>query len=154
MIQLFGVHDQKVDNKGRVLFPSALKRQLMNVLQDGFVIKRSTFGNYLVLYPMPEWNKEMKVINKLNRFIKKNNDFITGFMDGVRIVELDDAGRILIPKELLQWAEIDKEVVVASSINRIDIWAKDKYEKHLENTRAGFEALAEDVMGNINPDEE
>jgi MraZ protein len=154
MNHLFGVHDQKVDIKGRVLFPSALKRQLLAEVQDGFVLKRSIFEKCLELYPMMEWQKEMKGVNKLNRFVRKNNDFIRMFMAGVRIVELDDAGRILIPKDLIQWAGIDRDVVLASSINRIEIWDKALYEASLEENASEFGDLAEDVMGDINPGDE
>lgn len=154
MINLFGVHEQKVDNKGRVLFPSGLKRQLSQVLNEGFVMKRSIFEKCLELYPMSEWQSEMKGVNKLNRFVRKNNDFIRMFMAGVKIVELDDAGRLLIPRDLIQWAQIDKEIVLASSLNRIEIWDKVLYETSIAEKADRFSDLAEDVMGDIKNEEE
>ncbi len=153
MINLFGVHEQKVDNKGRVLFPSGLKRQLSQVLNEGFVMKRSIFEKCLELYPMSEWQSEMKGINKLNRFVRKNNDFIRMFMAGVKIVELDDAGRLLIPRDLIQWAQIDKDIVLASSLNRIEIWDKVLYETSFAEKADRFSDLAEDVMGDIKNEE-
>lgn len=154
MIQLFGVHEQKVDNKGRVLFPSALKRQLLSETQDGFAIKKSIFERCLELYPMSEWQKEMQSVNKLNRFVRKNKTFIREFMDGVKIIELDDAGRLLIPRDLVQWAGIEKDVVLASSINMIEIWDKTSYETNLKENAESFADLAEEVMGNVNPENE
>jgi len=154
MINLFGVHEQKVDNKGRVLFPSALKRQLSQVLVEGFVLKRSVFEKCLELYPMPEWQNEMQGVNKLNRFVRKNNDFIRLFMAGVKVVELDEAGRLLIPKDLIQWAQISKDIVLASSLNRIEIWGKELYEASLAAKAEGFSDLAEDVMGDTKNGEE
>jgi MraZ protein len=152
MIHLFGVHDQKIDNKGRVLFPSALKRQLSSVIQEGFIIKKSVFEKCLELYPMSEWQREMGSVNKLNRFVKKNNQFIRMFMDGVKIIELDDAGRLLIPRDLVQWAGIDRDVVLASSINRIEVWDKASYEASLEEKASEFGDLAEEVMGDVKPE--
>ncbi len=150
MNQLFGAHEQKADFKGRVLFPSALKRQLLSVIDAGFILKRSIFEKCLELYPMDEWKKEVNNISQLNRYIKENNDFIRAFMSGVKIVELDDAGRLLIPKDLIQWAEIEKDVVLASSINRIEIWSKTNYEVSLESSLKDFGALAEKVTSKFN----
>lgn len=90
------------------MISSPLKKQLSSVLQEGFVIKRSVFQKCLELYPMKEWNVMMEKINKLNRFVKKNNDFIRRFTAGVKIVEVDASGRILIPKDLCVFAEVKK----------------------------------------------
>ena len=96
---IIGTYECKVDAKGRLLLPSPLKKQLNASLQDGFVLKRSVFDKCLELWPMSEWNIMMLKINKLNRFNKKNNDFIRKFMAGVKIIEIDDLGRLLIPKD-------------------------------------------------------
>ena len=153
MISLIGTYDCKADAKGRVVMPSAFKKQLSAVLQDGFVVKRSVFRSCLELYPMQEWNLMMTKINKLNRFVKKNNDFIRRFTAGVKIVEVDASGRILIPKDLFQFAEIEKQVVLSSVGTVIEIWDKEKYEKVIDDTVVDFADLAEDVMGNIDVDE-
>ena len=76
MVNLIGTYECKADSKGRLMVPAALKKQLLPLLQDGFVIKRSVFEPCLELYPMEEWNAMMAKVNKLNRFRKKNNDFI------------------------------------------------------------------------------
>lgn len=132
MINLIGTYECKADAKGRVMFSSAFKKQLSSVLQDGFVIKRAVFQPCLELYPMQEWNLMMEKVNKLNRFKKKNNDFIRRFTAGVRMVELDATGRILIPKDLCDFAGIQKQVVMSSSVNIVEIWDKDKYEKAID----------------------
>ena len=149
MIEIIGVQECKVDAKGRLLFPVALKNQLTNILNEGFVIKRSIFQKCLELYPRSEWNNEVKGVNKLNRFVKKNNDFIRVFMAGVREVQLDTNGRLLIPKDLVNFGEIKSEVVLSSSLNRIEIWDKEKYESSISNSMEDFSSLAEEVMGNI-----
>ena len=153
MVNLIGTYECKVDAKGRLMMSSAFKKQLSSVLQEGFVIKRSVFQSCLELYPMQEWNLVMAKINKLNRFVKKNNDFIRRFTAGVKVVEMDASGRILIPKDLCQFAEIEKEVVLSSAVNIIEIWDKNKYEKVIDDAVVDFADLAEEVMGNIGGDE-
>ncbi|MCF2875348.1 MULTISPECIES: division/cell wall cluster transcriptional repressor MraZ [unclassified Tenacibaculum] len=153
MINLIGTYECKVDAKGRLMVSSAFKKQLSSVLQEGFVVKRSVFQSCLELYPMQEWNMVMQKINKLNRFVKKNNDFIRRFTAGVKVVEMDASGRVLIPKDLCQFAGIEKQVVLSSAVNIIEIWDKDKYEKVIDEAVVDFADLAEEVMGNIDVDE-
>ena len=153
MVHLIGTYECKADAKGRLMLSSAFKKQLDTVLQDGFVIKRGVFQPCLELYPMSEWNLMMQKINTLNRFVKKNNDFIRRFTAGVKIVELDASGRLLIPKDLCDFAGIQKQIVLSSAVNIIEIWDKDKYEKAIEDASVDFADLAEDVMGNTTIDE-
>ena len=129
------------------MFPSALKKQLAPVMQNGFVLKRAVFQPCLELYPMSEWESLMQKVNKLNRFKKKNNDFIRRFTAGVKVVELDASGRLLIPKDLVAFAGISKELVVSSAVNIVEIWDKDNYEKAIDDAAMDFADLAEDVMG-------
>jgi len=148
VVNLIGTYECKVDAKGRLMVPSALKKQLIPMLQDGFVLKRSVFQACLELYPMAEWNVMMQRINGLNRFKKKNNDFIRRFTAGVKTVEVDANGRLLIPKDLIVFADINKEIVLSSAINIIEIWDKDKYENTIGDASDDFGDLAEEVMGN------
>ncbi len=154
MVEIIGVHDCKVDSKGRLMLPAALKGQLDAIISEGFILKRSIFQPCLELYPRSEWNRSVKGVNKLNRFVKKNNDFIRVFMAGVREVEPDNTGRLLIPKDLAVFASISKEIVLASALNMIEIWDKDKYEASIRESLTDFSQLAEDVMGQINEIEE
>lgn len=101
---------------------------------------------------MQEWNEVMLKVNSLNRFIKKNNDFIRRFTAGVRVIELDASGRLLIPKDLCQFAGIKKQIVLSSAINIIEIWDKDNYEKTIDDATTDFALLAEEVMGNTDED--
>ncbi|WP_129752264.1 division/cell wall cluster transcriptional repressor MraZ [Flavobacterium beibuense] len=154
MNTIVGTYECKVDSKGRLMIPASLKKQLHAGLEDGFVLKRSVFQPCLELYPMEEWNKMMQKINKLNRFVKKNNDFIRRFTAGVKVVEIDAAGRLLISKDLVGFAGIDKEIVLSSAVNIVEIWDKDKYEKSIDDTALDFADLAEEVMGNLNDDDD
>jgi MraZ protein len=147
---IVGTYECKVDAKGRVLLPAPLKKQLAPSLQNGFVLKRSVFQSCLELYPMEEWNAMMAKINTLNRFVKKNNDFIRRFTAGVKVVEIDALGRLLVPKDLVNFANISKEVVFSSAVNIVEIWDKDLYEKSIDGQDIDFADLAEEVMGNVN----
>ncbi len=150
MVNLIGTYECKADVKGRLMMPTSVKKQLSAVLQDGFVLKRAVFQPCLELYPMGEWNLLMQKVNKLNRFVKKNNDFIRRFTAGVKVVELDASGRLLIPKDLHLFAGISKEVVLSSAVNIIEIWDKQRYENAIDEAAIDFAELTEDVMGNDN----
>jgi MraZ protein len=122
------------------------------MLQNGFVLKRAVFQPCLELYPMSEWETLMQKVNKLNRFKKKNNDFIRRFTAGLKQVEVDAAGRLLIPKDLVAFSGITKDIVVSSAINIIEIWDKDNYEKAIDDATGDFADLAEEVMGQDDDD--
>lgn len=149
---IIGTYECKLDAKGRLMIPAALKKQLAPSLKDGFVLKRSVFQPCLELYPMAEWNLMMQKINGLNRFVKKNNDFIRRFTAGVKMVEVDELGRLLVPKDLIVFSNISKDIVLSSAVNIVEIWDKDLYEKSISGEDVDFADLAEDVMGNLKDD--
>jgi len=134
------------------MLPVALKKQLSSSMQTGFVLKRAVFQPCLELYPMKEWEELMQKVNQLNRFKKKNNDFIRRFTAGVKPIELDASGRLLIPKDLVVFTNITKEVVVSSAVNIIEIWDKKLYEKAIDDAADDFAELAEEVMGQDDAD--
>ena len=147
MINLIGTYECKADSKRRVMLPTSLRKQLNSVLNEGFVIKRSVFNICLELYPLAEWDNMVTQVNKLNRFVKKNNDFIRSYMSGLKMLEVDATGRVLIPRDLVTFASIKKDIVLASSVNMIEVWDKESYESSVKETLIDFGSLAEDVMG-------
>ena len=134
------------------MLPIAIKKQLAAVTPGGFVLKRAVFNPCLELYPIKEWLGLMEKVNSLNRFNKKNNDFIRRFTAGVKTVEMDVSGRILIPKDLVLHSKILKDVVVSSTVNILEIWDKSLYEKAIDEAALDFGALAEEVMGDKDDD--
>jgi MraZ protein len=146
MFSLDYTYECKIDDKGRVLLPNRLKGELAPNIPNGFILKRGVFNSYLELWPKSEWDKQTIEINQLNRFNRKNVEFIRKFMAGLKPVELDGMGRMLIPKDLLAFAGIDKDIVMASMIDRIEIWDKTKYEAELKGGE-DIDKLAEEVMG-------
>ena len=147
MNYLIGTYECKIDVKGRLLIPSAFKKQLASVIPKGFVLKRAVFQNCLELYPLEQWEELIKKVNSLNRFKKKNNDFIRRFTAGVKFIELDSNGRLLIPRDLIEFSNINREVTLSTSVNIIEIWDKSSYEKAIADSRDDFAQLAEEVMG-------
>ena len=147
MNYLIGTYECKIDVKGRLLIPIALKKQIADSVSQGFVLKRAVFQQCLELYPMQQWKDLISKVNKLNRFKKKNNDFIRRFTAGLKFIELDNTGRLLIPKELTEFANIRREIVLSSSVNIIEIWDKSRYEKTIDDSKSDFAQLAEEVMG-------
>ncbi len=150
MIQLIGEFECKLDAKGRLVVPAALKRQLPDVEQEGLVVNRG-FDKNLVIYTREEWDKQAAKISKLNTFNAKNREFVRQFMRGATLLNLDSAGRVLLPKVLLDYAKIDGEVVLACQFDRVEVWPKVVYDQMMDCGEANdFAALAEEVMGNIN----
>jgi len=147
---LIGVYECKVDSKARLMIPAQLKKQLGAAISNSFIVKRSVFHSCLELFTIESWNDVVKDINQLNRFVKKNNDFIRMFTAGVKLTDLDSSGRLLIPRDLKFFASIETEIVLSSSGNMIEIWNKSNYEKIVNDSESNFSKMAEEVMGNLN----
>lgn len=149
MQQLLGEYECKMDAKGRMRLPSGLISQLGEEEMYSFVINRG-FEQCLMLYPEDAWERISEEVNNLNLYNKKNRNFVRYFYRGAHKVAMDSADRILISKRLLEYAEIEKEVILSAYNDRIEIWAKDKYDEFLEEEPDDFSDLAEEVLGKIN----
>jgi MraZ protein len=149
MTSLIGEFDCKVDAKGRFMFPVNLRKQLEEVFEKGFVINRNLHQKCLVLYPISEWNKLNKKLSKLNRLIKANDVFVRKFTGGATAADADNTGRVLLPKALVDYADIKTDIKVLGSNNVIEIWDKKLYEHFLDQD-VDIEKLAEDVLGSLN----
>lgn len=143
---LLGEFECRIDPKGRVMMPAALKKQIPAAAKKRFVINRG-FERCLVLYPMNEWEKESAEVNKLNLYIKANREFMRAFRNGATELMLDNTNRLLLPKTLLDYAGIDKDIVLFAFGNRIEVWAKAAYDKMMSEEPENYAALAEQVMG-------
>ncbi|KRO66980.1 MAG: division/cell wall cluster transcriptional repressor MraZ [Cryomorphaceae bacterium BACL21 MAG-121220-bin10] len=150
MLNIIGTYHCKADNKGRIMMPADLKKQLAVVASDGFVIKRAVFQPCLELYPLKQWNILMDKVGQLNQFNRKNNDFIRRFTAGVRVLELDATGRLNIPSDLMGIASLDRHIVLTASVGIVEIWNADQYEKAISDAANDFADLAEEVMGQNN----
>jgi len=152
MASLVGEYGCKLDAKGRFLFPAALRKQLDPGAQEAFMMNRG-FEKCLSLYPMNEWEKVSARLEKLNLFKPANRKFFRLFHNGAQNLSLDNAGRILIPKTLMEYAGIKKEAVLIAYADRIEVWDKLAYENWLGDNTDDFADLADLVMGNSSEDE-
>ncbi len=149
MQQLLGEYEVKLDPKGRLRLPSDLVNQLGEGQAHTFVVNRG-FEKCLMLYPEVAWERITQEINQLNQYNKKNREFVRYFYRGAQKVVMDSADRILITKRLLEYAAIDKDVILSAYNDRIEIWAKDQYDQMLGEEPADFSDLAEEVLGKPN----
>ncbi len=147
MITFIGDYTVKLDAKGRLSFPAAFKRQIKEGLNAGFVLKRDVFEKCLILYPMEEWDRQNAMIRaRTNTYNKEHAKFLRMFYSGTAEVTLDSNSRMLIPKRLLEYAEIGDELVLAGQSGRIELWSGDKY-TGVSTTDDDFEAMAEKILG-------
>lgn len=147
MTGFLGEYEATMDNKGRFLLPAGFKKQLAEDVQGQFVLNRG-FEKCLTLYPMNEWQPIFERIGKLNDFDPKVREFRRYFLNGATILELDSAGRLLVPKNLMIYASLEKDIVLAAATNKIEIWDKVKYDEFFENfSPSAFSDLAQQVMG-------
>jgi MraZ protein len=125
MIQFLGEYESTIDAKGRFLLPAGFKKQLPEAGVGQFVINRG-FEKCLTLYPVQSWQPIFEQISNLNDFDPKVREFRRYFLNGATQVELDTAGRILLPKNLVEHAALQKDIVLVSALNKIEVWDKVK----------------------------
>lgn len=153
MINFHGEYECRIDDKGRIILPAGLKKQLPPEAQEKFVINRG-FENCLTMYPMNEWEEVSRDVNRLNQFNKEHRLLARNFNRGATELQLDSSNRVLIPKTLLEYAMIRKDLILSAFSNRIEIWAKEEYEQHLKMSNEEYSDLAERVMGKLHKPEE
>lgn len=152
MTGFIGEYHCKIDAKGRLLLPAEMRKQLSVDDQGTFVISRGV-DDCLSLYPMSEWEVVMSKLRTLNRFKAKDRKFARMFQKGATKVVADSNERILLPKGLLGWAEVQKEIVLVANVDLWEIWDKTKYESLMGEDWDDFDQLAAEVMGNSDLDE-
>jgi MraZ protein len=145
-ISFLGEYEATLDSKGRFLLPAGVKRQLPEGENMRFVINRG-FEKCLSLYPLQSWQPLYDQISTLNDFDPKVREFRRYFLNGAIEIEPDGAGRILVPQNLKDYAGLGKDIVLASAVNKIEIWDKEKYQKFFESySPEDFSSLAQTVM--------
>ena len=146
MISFLGEFEATIDAKGRFLLPVGLKRQLPEGETTSFVINRG-FEKCLTLYPIQSWTPLYDQISILNDFDPQVREFRRYFLNGATYIEIDVAGRILIPPNLKEYAGLGKDIVLAAAVNKIEIWDKQKHQQFFESySPEDFSKLAQSVM--------
>jgi MraZ protein len=144
MTSFFGENEIAVDSKGRFLLPAKIAKQIAEGSGEKFVMNRG-FEKCVTIYTMDVWNVIYSKVSKLNDFKEDVRKFKRLFLNGATIVELDTAGRLLVPKPLLEYAGIDREAVLTAQGSKLELWKKENYFGFIDNNSAGFSDLAESV---------
>lgn len=151
MTGFLGEYEVRLDAKGRFLLPSGFKKQIPGETAP-FVLNRG-FEKCLSLYTNQSWEPLFKKLSQLNDFDPEVRKFKRYFLNGATPVELDTAGRILIPKNLMEYAGLEKDIVLVSAIDKIEIWDKAKYQEFFDSfSPESFSDLAKQVMVSKNPE--
>lgn len=138
-------YESKLDAKGRLVLPSRIKAQLPEEGGSELVIRRG-FEQCLILYPMVEFKKVFSKISGLNEFNEEYRKLQRNFFSGTATVEMDNNGRFLIPKNMLGYAQLEKDVILVGMGNKVEIWNPAIYEKHLINDPSELSKLAEKYL--------
>ncbi|GAO44964.1 division/cell wall cluster transcriptional repressor MraZ [Flavihumibacter petaseus] len=143
-----GEYEATLDAKGRFLLPAGLKKQMPEDATT-FVVNRG-FEKCLTLYPLATWEPIFTEISKLNDFDPKVREFRRYFLNGATEIEPDSAGRILLPPNLKEHAGLDKDIVLVSAVNKIEIWDAAKYKQFFDSfSPDAFSSLAQQVMTTV-----
>ena len=144
MANFLGECEVAIDAKGRFLLPSGFRKQLAEGNGGKFVINRG-IENCLTIYTEDVWEEVSGKVNKLNDFKASVRKFKRLFLNGATRVELDSADRMLLPKNLLEYAGIKKDAVFSPQGNKVELWDKDTYYKYIQENSGSYSDLADDV---------
>lgn len=136
----------KIEENGRVLFPSTFKKQLKNG-ENTFIVKKDIYEKCLVMYTIEEWEKQLNNLRQsLNPYNREHNQLLREFFKNTAEVTLDSNGRITLPRRLLDQIEVNKEIYLLGLDTKIEIWAKEVYEKS-QISQDLFIELANKILG-------
>ena len=138
-------YDCKLDAKGRMVLPAKIKSSLPDSNGKELVIRRG-FEPCLVLYPIVEYKKIFSQIAGLNEFNEEYRKLQRNFFSGNAIVEMDGNARLNIPKQMLSYANIEREAIVVGMGNRIEIWEPSRYQEYLIKDPGEFSELAQKYL--------
>ncbi len=141
-----GSFKYSIDVKGRVSIPAKLRKYVSSDANDTFIMTRGT-TECIDVYPLDQW-KELVAnkLNDLNEFDPKEAMFIRVFLQKAAEDKLDSQSRLSIPKNLIEYAGIKKEVFILGAVKKIELWNPETYEKYLEDNLKSYEEIAKEVM--------
>ena len=142
-----GSFKYSIDSKGRVSIPAKMRKFVDPKSNDAFVMTRGT-NKCIDVYPMNLWEELVQSkLNQLNSFEPKDAMFLRMFLQQAAEDKLDSQSRLLIPKNLIEYAEISKEVLILGNIKKIELWNPQNYEDYLNTSELSFEEIAKQVLG-------
>ncbi len=137
-----GEFECKLDAKGRLTLPSKVKSKLPEVSGNQLVLSRG-LEPCLVAYPVMEYKKIYSRIASMNEFNEEFRRLQRNFFRRISEVELDSAGRVLIPKSMIKYANLNKNVILVGMGNRLEIWDNDTYDEYIIKDNEEFSKLAQ-----------
>lgn len=123
-----GSEEYTVDAKGRISIPPSMRRSLSPEARETFILTRGV-RKFIAAYPIDEWSKVQENIKKKNPFIPENDKVITFLNMFCKEVTLDAQNRIVIPKNLLQYANIDSKVLIIGKVDHIEFWNPEEFNR-------------------------
>ncbi|MCX7880091.1 MAG: division/cell wall cluster transcriptional repressor MraZ [Ignavibacteria bacterium] len=141
-----GSEEYTIDNKGRVVIPPYMRRSLSPDARDTFTFTRG-FRKFILAYPIDQWKKIQNKLMELNPFNFENDKIITFFTMFCKEVSLDAQNRLLIPKELLSYAEISTKVLIVGKVDHIEFWNPDEFAKVYSFEPDEYAKIFEKVLG-------
>jgi MraZ protein len=149
MLNFLGNYEATLDAKLRFLLPMGIKKQLPEDVGNHFIINRGTEG-CLTLYTKQVWEPIFQRFSKLGDFDLKAKAFKRIFISAATMVEMDGAGRLLIPKNLVEYAGLKKDIILASDYDKVEIWDAETYKQRFTYVSPeDFSRMAEEVMGKL-----
>lgn len=129
--------------------PTKLRKQFPEDEQAQFVINRG-IEKCLVLHPQKVWEAQIEKIFSKNQFIERNRRFARRFTNGATEIELDGSARVNLPNRLMEYAGIEKEIILVAQYNKVEIWDQTRYDAMMDmDDDDDIAMLAEEVMGDI-----
>ena len=149
---LLGEYELSLDAKGRLKLPSGYKKQLDAGEDSEFVLNRG-FEKCLTLYTLPQWKLVENKFSQINDYNPKGRALRRMFLSGATRLSPDTAGRILLPKQMIEHAGMKKDIVFSAQMNKVEIWAADTYKEVTSFSAEDLNALASEVLGGdfLNP---
>lgn len=133
-----GEYQHTIDTKGRVIIPSKLRDDL----GSNFIMTKG-LDNCLFVYPLQEWKvleEKLKTLPMTNRDARA---FVRFFFAGATECTLDKQGRVLVPVNLRDHANLDKDAVIIGVATRIELWSKEEWEKYNDDDNLSYDSIAE-----------
>lgn len=137
-----GEYECKLDAKGRLTLPSKVKSKLPEVSGSQLVLSLG-LEPCLVVYPLVEYKKIYARIASLNEFNEEYRTLQRNFFRRISEVDLDGAGRILIPRQMARYAGLEKEAILVGLGNRFEIWDAGTFDEYIINDNKEFSNLAQ-----------
>ncbi|HMN31743.1 MAG: division/cell wall cluster transcriptional repressor MraZ [Chitinophagaceae bacterium] len=146
MTRTYGEYEVTLDSKGRIALPAIYKKQLSQEEGMTFMLTKGN-DNYLILYTASQWKKVEETLDTLNDYNEEAMELKIMMMSGASPIEADAAGRVVIPKRMIQYAGFKKDIVMLGMSDKMLIWDAVEYEKAIDVNKDRQKALSAKILG-------